>query len=584
LGELHPVDGRLYELARFLGIACETVLLPKAGFSIDFLAKTAAAQQSCLVGHPRVLEEWVGRDSAPTEWLSLLVSRFPYLLVHGLRLTPFDSNLLESLSGGRLRAVVELGRNRLSYEVSANAGYVCGAFAGLTFGEANGTNDRVFSGTGASGARELISIGGQPFMVEMARGGAKVLFLAGQDVADINAEVGDSPCVEYFSRLLPHAMALRYAFGDESWRPRNQQASVIIDDPPLWPKYGFLDFDCLLSLVEQHRFHASIAFIPHNFRRSSATVVRSALNTAGRLSICFHGNDHTGAELASTEPVLLNTTLHIAEERMRSHLALTGVDCDRVMVFPQGRFSVEAMEVLKARNFDAALNTVSSPFQQPVRLRLSELAQPAVLRYAGFPLFLREDSVHTQVPEIAFKVFFGRPVFIVEHHHIFKDPAPLLAAVSRVNESVPQIQWSSPACAVGTAVLWRRTADRAYDIRAYSRTIRVFNDYRNPVCFRIEWTGYEDGLASPVRVLRDGLPGPEFEATREGIAVSAELQAGAAHTFTVVHGNSHGMLNGIGVRRTVRGFVRRRLSELRDNHLSKTPRLLAAAELCRKRF
>jgi hypothetical protein len=579
IGELHPVDSRLSSLASFLGIVCDTIPLPKSGFSVHHLEKAVAGPQSCLVMHPRVMQEWVNQDHLPADLLSLLVSRFPYLFVHGLRPVPFDSALIAALSCGHLRAVAEIGQQGLSYEVSANARDVCDAFTGLTFGTANPSNDRVFSvGAASSAARELISIGGLPFMVEIEREKTKVLFLAGQEIADVNAEVGDTGCTEYFSRLLPPSMALRYVFGEESWHPRNQQASVIIDDPPLWRNYGFLNFESLLSLVKQHRFHASIAFIPHNFRRSSACVVGSALKHPDRLSICFHGNDHTGGELASTDPVLVNTVLHIAEQRMGIHHRLTGLDCDRVMVFPQGKFSTDAMAVLKARNFDAAVNTVPHPFQQPVRLRLGDLAQPAVLRYAGFPLFLREDSAHTQRPDIAFKLFFGRPVFIVEHHQIFQRPEPLVAAVSRVNESTPQIQWSSPACAASNALLWRHTPDGTYDVRAYSRTVRVANDSSSTARFRIKWTGYEGGVAPPRQVLRDGMPYPEFEIADHAIAITVDLQAGGSHTFTLVHGNSHGILNGLGFRRTVGGFLRRRLSELRDNHLSKNPGFLRAAE------
>ena len=107
---------------------------------------------------------------------------------------------------------------------------------------------------------------------------------------------------------------------------------------------------------------------------------------------------------------------------MNSHLRLTGVPCDKVMVFPQGNFSIDAMKVLKSHNFYAAVNTVPHPAEQPVRLTIGELAQPAVLRYGGFPLFLRKPIRQTQNHDIAFNLFFGRPVLIVEHHQIFQHP------------------------------------------------------------------------------------------------------------------------------------------------------------------
>jgi hypothetical protein len=577
VGELQPVDSRLTRLAGFLGIDWEAIPLPKAGYSTDYLERAPSDPLSCLVVHPRVMEEWVKQDRLPAELVSLLVSRFPYLLVHAPRPEPFDADLIATLSSGHLRSVEEVSPPRASYEVFANSQDVCGVFAGLTFGRANPVNDRVFSvGPGLSAARELISLGGLPFMAAVKREKTEILFLAGQEVAELNTEVGDTPIAEYFSRLLPHAMALRYIFGEESWRPCKQHATVIVDDPPLRPNYGFLNFGSLLSLMEEHRFHTSIAFIPHNFRRSSAAVARSIQEHSDRFSLCYHGNDHTGGEFASTDTVLLNTMLQIAEQRVATHRRLTGLDCDRVMVFPQGGFSVDAMAVLRARNFDAAVNTVPHPAQQPVRLSLGELAQPAILRYAGFPLFLRRASVNTQCPEIAFNLFFGSPIFIVEHHDIFQRPEALVAAVSRINAIAPQIRWSRPTTAVSNSLLWRRTADGTYRIRAYSRTVRLSNDSGSPARFRIEWNG-DGGGAVPKQLLCDGTPFAGLEASDAAAAATVYLQAGSSHTFALDHQNTHRTLNGLGVRRTVKGFLRRRLSEVRDNYLSKNPAVLAAA-------
>jgi hypothetical protein len=583
VGELHTVDSRLTGLADFLGITWEAIPLAKTAYSTRYLEKAATDPQSCLVIHPRVMEEWVNQDRLPGELVSLLVSRFPFILVHALRPHPFDANVIAALSCGHLRSVEEVRRQDSSYGMSANSQDVCGVFAGLTFGTANPVNDRVFSvGHESSTARELISLGGLPFMTEVKWENTKILFLAGQDIAELNAEVGDNPLAEYFSRLLPHAMALRYIFGEESWRPYSQQASVIIDDPPLRRNYGFLNFDALLSLMEQHCFHTSIAFIPHNFRRSSPAVARSFRENSDRFSLCFHGNDHTDAELASTDMVLLNTMLHIAEQRMSIHRRLTGLDCGRVMVFPQGKFSTGAMAVLRARNFDAAVNTGPHPAKHLVRLSLGELAQPAVLRYAGFPLFLRADSVHTQCPDIAFNLFFGKPVFIVGHHDVFQRPEALVAAVLRVNATAPQIRWSSPASAVSNSLLWRRMPDGTYGVRAYSRTVRLSNASGSPARFRIEWNGAGSGGVHPSGLLRDGALYAGLETSDAATTVTVDLQAGSSHTFALVHRNDHGTLNGLGLRRTVRGFLRRRLSEVRDDYLSKNPSVLRAAVTLQK--
>ena len=210
-------------------------------------------------------------------------------------------------------------------------------------------------------------------MAAVKRDKTEILFLASEDTADVDAEIGYAPMSDYFSRLIPHAMALRQIFGEECWRPGEPHASIIIDDPLLQRDYGYLNFEFLLRLTQEYNFHTTIAFIPHNYRRNSARIIRMFRENSDRLSICFHGNDHTEAELASTDTALLNTMLGIAEERMNTHEQMTGLRCDKVMVFPQGRFSVEAMEVLKSRNFHAAVNTahVPSGSQSPSQLLIS---------------------------------------------------------------------------------------------------------------------------------------------------------------------------------------------------------------------
>jgi hypothetical protein len=586
IGELQAVDGRLARLADFLGIACEAIPLPKgAGDPAGFLERAAFEPRSCLVIHPRVLEAWLNGSPLPPELISLLLSRFPFLLVHAPRSEPFDTDLIAALSSGHLRSVQEVGHRSAPYEISPNSEDVCGAFTGLTFGKPNTIDDHVFSlGSGSPAARDLISVAGLPLMSVVRREQTEIFFLAGQDIAELNVGIGDSPLAEYFSRLLPHAMALRYIFGEESWRPRGQHASVIVDDPLLRSEYGFLSFRSLLDLMERHHFHTCLAFIPHNFRRSSAAVARMFLERPERFSLCFHGNDHTAAEFASTDAALLSTMLQVAERRMDIHRTRTGLECERVMVFPQGKFSTRAMAVLKAHNFDAAVNTTPYPLEQPVNLGLAELTQPAVLRYASFPLFLRESSARIDRCDVAFKLFFGRPVFIVEHHDVFKQPEVLVTAVSNINAAAPQIRWSSPGSAIRNSHLWRRTADGTYAIRAYSRSVRLSNTSGSPVSYRIEWHGGGDTAVPPKHLLRDGAPCPGLEESAGVAEVLVDLPAGASCTFDLAHQNNCAMYKGLGFKRAVRGFVRRRLSELRDNHLSKHPLILAGATTLQKRL
>jgi hypothetical protein len=579
--EMQAVDVRLVRLAEFLGIDCEPIPLPKStGQYAEYLEKVV--QPSCLVVNPRVIEKWIGGNPLPPDLISCLVSRFPYLLCHAPRLNdPFDASVFAALSHGQIRVVEKIDHSAASYEIATDTKDICEAFAGLTFGPAK-HNDCVFSIVGAA-IRKLISIGGRPLMCMASDEKNKIVFLAGQDVVDLKTEVGEAPLTEYFSQLLPHAMALRHIFGEECWRPCKHHASVIVDDPLLRRNYGFLNFETLLSLMGQHNFHTTIAFIPHNFRRNSPRITRMFQENPNRLALCFHGNDHTGAEFASTNTTLLNTLLHIGEQRMSVHRKITGLDCGQVMVFPQGNFSIEAMAALKAHNFEAAVNTVPHPRQQSVDLTIGELAQPAVLRYANFPLFLRKDSQSTQGPDIAFNLFFGRPILIVEHHDIFQHPQSLIEAATRINSIAPEIHWTSLSNAVENSILKRRAPDGTYHVRAYSATVRVSNESNTVTRFAVEWS--HSGQNSSVEtVLIDGKTSLSFDADDAGIQLHVDLAPKASHVFSVVHRNTQPSMASLGFRWNAKAFVRRRLSEFRDNYLSKNPQVLAAAKAVQRRL
>jgi hypothetical protein len=581
---LEPKDDRFIQLAEHLGINVETLALPRDIRQPEqYLEGAVPAYRSCLLVNPRVIQSWVGGNALPEGLVSCLTSRFSHLIVHGLRPGAIDANIVAALSQGRLQSVKSID-DVSEYKIGRYSQDICGPFAGLSLGPANRANDCVLSGTGDDlDTRELISIGGLPFMSAVRGETCEVLFIAGKDIADLNAEMGDTPLTQYFSRLMPHAMALRYVFGEETWRPSAQHAALIIDDPLLRDNYGFLNFKSLLHLMKRHRFHTTIAFIPHNYRRNSPNTTRMFRENTGNFSICFHGNDHTGAELAATDSIHLNTMLRIAENRMRMHGEITGLDCDKVMVFPQGKFSVEAMRVLKARNFHAAVNTGPHPMGQPVRLTIRELSQPAILRYNNFPLFLRRRIEETERHDIAFNLFFGKPVFLVAHHDVFQRPDSLAEIAEKINSVAPEIRWRNLATAVGGSTLKRCSAEGVQQVRAYSGATQIHNDLGFAQRFSVEWN-HADRDPRVEQVLQNELPAGGFEVNHSGIRASVEMAPGDSLRFAVTYRNDLATEGGLGFEWTAKAFLRRRLSEIRDNHLSKNPQLLAIAKTLQRRL
>jgi hypothetical protein len=583
-GVLHAADVRLIRLAEFLGAVCEPLCLTKASpRQPECLERVIPEQNSCLVINPQVIREWAGGDAIPKELVSSLALGFRHVLVHAVTLDPFVGDIVAAASGGKFRSVLPIVDEQQSYDISSNSEDICGPFSGLSFGPINAANDRVLAfGTDDSAVRTLICVGGRPYMAVTERGGAETLFLASEDVVDVNTEIGHEPISNYFSRFVPHAMALRYVFGEECWRSRKSHASIIIDDPLLRQDYGYLNFDSLLRLVKEHNFHTAISFIPHNYRRNSARIVRMFRENPDRLSICFHGNDHTEAEFASTDRSLLNGMLAIGEERMEVHARATGLQCDRVMVFPQDNYSVEALEVLKSRNFRAAISS-PNPLGKTLPIRIADLAQPGMLRHGGVPLFTRSFIRDTRSQDIAFNLFFGKPILIGEHHDTFKHPASLLELVEKINSMAPGISWSNLESIVDNSALQSRRADGVMQISAYSSNVLIVNDSASGQPYSIEWD--QSGRCFPIEeVLRDGirLPGAQISDTQ--VRVLTELHPGAAHMFSVVYLNHHAAVGKTGVVWDARAFLRRRLSEARDNYLSKNQFVLTAAKSLQRRL
>lgn len=561
-------------LAEFLGIDRRNVSLDG-----DFPGQPAF--DDCLVIHSSVIEGYCDSRSISAHDFSALTSGYARLLVYGLRSCEFDSTLVEAISGGRLQSVQAV-KSGCAYACSPHSSVFCGPFAGIAFGRVNATNDHVMVlGAASAGVEAVITIDERPFVAITKEKRTTAIFIASEELANLDLAVDETPLAEYFSRFVPWAMALRYFGGESCWHPGDSHAAVVIDDPLLRKDYGFLNFESLLAMTERRNFHAAIAFIPHNFRRSVSGVVQLFLENPGRLSICYHGNDHTGAEFASTNGDFLNVLLQNARTRMELHRKQTGLACDPVMVFPQGRFSVPAMGALRVHNFHAAVNTTPHPVHDGTPLTLRELAQPAVLRYNRFPLFLRKPVNKIQREDIAFNVFFGRPVLIVEHHQDFKDTEPILELVDEINRIAPEIRWSSLANVTTRSMLCRTAPDQGREIRAYAGTVNIDANIVPEGRCLLDWRGLVDP-ANFAGVLTNG-GASTFECVGDSVRMTAEIPAGSSAIFSLAGSPSHIDSRGLDLRWKTKAYLRRRLSEFRDNHLYRSPRILQVARAIQHR-
>ena len=579
-GELRHADALLMRLAEFLGISAMPV--PADDIFCGSGLPSREHSQS-LVINPEVVRRCLCEDVSLSERMQALRRRFSRILLHCVRSDSFHGALVKSLTEGRVRIAKESSGVSRTLSFLQDERNICGQFAGLSLQAEEGTGDCEAIFAGESGFRPLVTCGEGALLATSTVEQTEILLLGSREVLDLDAEAGDAWLSESLTKLLPHSMALRHICENECWRPAESIASLIIDDPLLRPQYGFLNFARLLRLMDEHNFAATIAFIPHNFRRNSSRTVAMFREQAQRLSICFHGNDHTGAEFTSTSAAHLNAMLGSARARMAAHEKRSRLHCDPIMVFPQGKFSVEAMAALRAHNFDAAVNTGSSPHGQQLRLTFRELAEPAVLRYGGFPLFLRRYSANTLEADIAFRLFFGVPILVVEHHDVFANPTALIDAVDRINRIGSGICWRTAGDAVRRSFLQKRDSDDQVRLKAYARSVWVENLTSIPQNLSIEWAS-PNAISSLEGAYWNDRRCSDYRVTECGVHVSARLDAAASEDFSIrdipsTSGTAH-----FGLRHAARVFVRRRMSELRDNYISKSPALLSAAKSIQRSF
>ena len=561
-------------LAIFLGAEAEWFPLTPG------LVQAVFGPDTCIAVNPSV---WTNVESAANAaaWLRNTGAQ---LLVHALR--PDDeyaSALVCEISDGHITGVAALTTPVHEYHVAENEREICDCYAGTFIPAANTASDYAFKLQDSSDVRVLITVGSEPFFVEYQGASPRMFFVASVEVADLDAPAGDNWAVEAFSRLVPYAMAIRAVFGTACWRPGAPQATIVVDDPLLNSRYGFLRYDKLLAMTREHNFHVALAFIPYNYRRTSADVVQMFRANSDRLSLCIHGNDHTDAEFAERSEPVLRSLLRIALGRTEVLTRTTGLACDRIMVFPQGRFSVEAMAELRAMNFDAVVNTVVHPHGSSIKLTLGEVAQPAVLRYGGFPLFLRRSCSNTRVAEIAFCFFFGRPVFIVEHHEIFKEPSPMVEAVKRINAVAPRVRWNRLAEVVSHVQLHRIEDDGIRHVRVWARRAAVENTATVHARCLVEWMCPNASHSVEEVLESDSMPIP-FIADDAGARVEIDVALGGSLYISLVHRTPPVQPAAFDARHSARTFVRRRLSETRDNYLSRSPRALAVAKYLQKKL
>ena len=364
-------------------------------------------------------------------------------------------------------------------------------------------------------------------------------------------------------QYLPAIIFFRQAFGRACWHSPVLAAGLVIDDPLLVRKYGLVDFTGLLQSARSVGYRVTLAFIPWNHWRVGWRQGSLFSTHKDVFSVCVHGCDHTRHEFdGADEDDLLSRSL-TAVERMKRLCDAHHLPLERVMVFPQEKYSHAAVRALaRSGAFSAIANTRLIPTSGagPV-MTVADLLTPAQDRLHGMPIFKRH--YFTSMRDLALSLYLGRPAIMACHHTDFRGGAAkaeaFAAGVAGLGSS---IRWLALGEMV-SRVHWRRWAapDRL-EIRFFGETVIFDSGIEESCSVRLSRRVPEDRVVEAI-----AFDGAVLSFARIGEFVVAEVNgcAPGVHTLRIA-------LAPLAVQaRAGRSFnyqfrvaVRRFLSELRD--------------------
>jgi len=382
-----------------------------------------------------------------------------------------------------------------------------------------------------------------------------------------------------FLEIAPLMMFLRHSCGELCWHSPGYYANLTIDDPWLVEPYGFLSYKGLQQQMDNVGFHLTIAFVPWNYDRSKEDVVFLLKNRPDRFSICFHGNDHDHYEFYKYKIEADDTgqavSLDTQEKKIRQAIArmeefrnLTGISCDRVMVFPQGIAPADTLGQLKSYNFLFTANGYHVPLGSKKPDDPFFSLRQVTLSFGNFASLDRDLVKNRNKTDIAADLFLGNPLLFYDHQDLFRHGIDSFNKTAEtVNHIEPKTRWSSLDYIARRLYLERVLADGIHEINTFCRSIVVENTNQQEVTYLIRKR--ESFNPSISKVLVDGKP-HLYHKSDGYISLDVTAAAGQTRSIEIEYENDLDLTT-IDISKTDPRVRRlRKLSDFRDITLSKS--------------
>ncbi|HEY6943679.1 MAG TPA: hypothetical protein VI431_00965 [Candidatus Acidoferrum sp.] len=555
-------DRHLTEILDFLGIPWQ-ILTP--GEVASFPTPVPGTGKFCILGSfPLVVEAL--RDSQHSgDCLPAWIQGASSVFLYGFEDTVPCTQLLHFLTENGHSNVRHLNAAQTAVTITDDLPEMCGPMSGLQVLVERSEGDVVFDiAMEAQRFRSIIRSNAGQLFLSVTKGGVP-FYLSGGTITDIRSPHGKYFDVkEHFCGAVPAVMYLKWAFREVCWNSFEASGCLIIDDPPLKPRYGFLRYREALELMDRHNFTTTIAFIPWNWRRTNSRTVSIFRNRPDRLSLCVHGSDHVGSEFATRSAARLNRSAKTARQRMELLEQKTALPYARVMVFPRGEFSPEAGGALKSNGFMAAVNTeVAPPELAENKTTIADLWSMAIMKYGTFPVFTRRYLKHG-IENFAFDGLLGKPCLIVGHHEVFKDGGrELVEFIDKLNALKWNLRWKPLDDLILHSFRIRNAGEGKSVIQMFAQGLRIENSGEPR-----EYTFLKEEDPDSVKAVAINRDGVEVSCDRGFLCWNATLAPSEIADVRVIineRQDSDFAADGIGY--SIKTRARRYLSELRDNYL-----------------
>ena len=409
-----------------------------------------------------------------------------------------------------------------------------------------------------------------PVFIETNLGQQKVFLLCKKGDPHMPLEPNAGSIEAAFAEIAPMMIFTKYSAGARGWHALQHYANLTIDDPWLHEPYGHLAYKELLSEMERHNFHTTIAFIPWNYDRSQANVVELFRNHPEKFSICVHGDNHDHKEFddfGSKSMAVQTAAIKQSLARMEQFRALTGLPYDHVFVFPHNIGSERILEELKSYNFIATINSLNVPIDRPRPTSLLFPLRPVTLAFGGFPSVSRYSAAMTTPSSfIGINAFLENPILFYGHQDLFTKGVDAFNDIAdEVNKRQPATLWRSVGEVANHLYLVRVRDDSDYDALTFSSNVNLDNVFGRNVQFHVQKQETDSAAIESVTV--DGLSVP-FHFENGILQINVGVPAGESRNLVVRYKNDLDLASIATAKSSLRVYVLRMASDFRDITLS----------------